>query len=73
MSVQGSLFLSEMERQEFEDFFETLVEDVVTSPEFADMPEVNERLRRILHYNVPHGKRARFKSRPFKSHFPKFS
>jgi hypothetical protein len=51
--------LSKEEREEFMSIFPQLIKDLTEIPEHRDMPDTNRWLARVMHYNVPHGKRNR--------------
>ncbi|XP_021950946.1 farnesyl pyrophosphate synthase isoform X2 [Folsomia candida] len=51
--------LSKEEREEFMSMFPQLIRDLTEIPEYRDMDDTNRWLARVMHYNVPHGKRNR--------------
>lgn len=57
--LQDPKLLTKEERNDFNQTFNQIVIDLTESPEFRDMPETNKWLKKVLQYNVPHGKKNR--------------
>ncbi|ODM88997.1 Farnesyl pyrophosphate synthase [Orchesella cincta] len=47
------------DREEFMETYFKIAKDLLEIPEMADMPETNQWLKKVLDYNVPHGKANR--------------